>query len=84
MESSFLLSPQRVEVNGIVAAAALFCSAPALLASIVECIGVHTMAPRRQQAQAITATPAGVHTGAQVLPFVGTDPTALYQMAVGC
>ena len=32
------------------------------------------MAPRRQ-AQAITPPPAGAHTGAQVLAFVGTNPT---------
>ena len=32
------------------------------------------MAPRRQ-VQAITPPPAGVHTGAQVLAFVGTNPT---------
>jgi hypothetical protein len=32
------------------------------------------MAPRRQ-AQAITPPPAGVHTGALVLAFVGTNPT---------
>ena len=32
------------------------------------------MAPRRQ-AQAITLPPVGVHTGAQVLAFVGTNPT---------
>jgi len=32
------------------------------------------MAPRRQ-AQAITPPPAGVHTGAQVLASVGTNPT---------
>jgi len=32
------------------------------------------MAPRLQ-AQAITLPPVGVHTGAQVLAFVGTNPT---------
>ena len=32
------------------------------------------MAPRRQ-VQAITPPPAGVHTGAQVLAFGGTNPT---------
>jgi hypothetical protein len=43
-----------------------------LLVSIVECIGVHTMGPRRQ-AQAITQPPADVHTGTQVFAVVGTD-----------
>jgi hypothetical protein len=44
----------------------------ASLASIVECIGVHTMVRQQRRAQAYTATLAVVHIGTQVFAVVGT------------